>query len=97
MLIAACVKWVDLRPSVDPVHGTVVPSSNAGGFSAADHSAVEVALRLSDDLSAAVVVVCAGPPAADDCLRELLASDPSVAVTPAGLVLPPDTAAWLRG
>ncbi len=80
VLIAACVKWVDLRPSVDPVHGTVVPSSNAGGFSAADHSAVEVALRLSDDLSAAVVVVCAGPPAAEDGLRELLASGASRAV-----------------
>lgn len=80
MLIAACVKWVDLRPSVDPVHGTVVASSNGGGFSAADHSAVEVALRLADDLAASVVVVCAGPPAAEHGLRELLAAGVSRAV-----------------
>ena len=32
-LVAACVKWVDLRPEVDRVHGTVTPSEHGGGFS----------------------------------------------------------------
>lgn len=80
MVIAACVKWVDLRPVVDPLHGTVSPSSNGGGFSAADHSAVEVALRLAEVRGVSVVVVCAGPPAAEDGLRELLAAGASSAV-----------------
>ncbi len=80
MLIAACVKWVDLRPAVDPVHGTVVRSSNGSGFSAADRSAVEVALRLADDLDASVALVCAGPAAAEDGLRDLLAAGASMAV-----------------
>ena len=79
MLVAACVKWVDLRPEVDPVHGTVT-TGHAGGFSAADHSAVEVALRLADAWDAEVAVVCAGPASAEPALRELLASGASRAV-----------------
>ncbi len=79
-VVAACVKWVDLRPVVDPVHGTVAASGRGGGFSAADRSAVEVALRLADAWGGEVVVVCAGPAAADDGLRELLAAGASRAV-----------------
>lgn len=86
MLIAACVKWVELRPDVDPLHGTVAATSHAGGFSDADLSAVEVALRLADAWSGEVVVVCAGPPDADRGLRDLLATGVSraVRVVPAG-------------
>ena len=73
-LVAACVKWVDLRPEVDRVHGTVTPSEHGGGFSSADLSAVEVALRLGEAWDARTVVVCAGPPAADAGLRDLLAA-----------------------
>lgn len=80
MLIAACVKWVDLRPEVDHLRGTVTTAGHAGGFSDADRSAVEIALRLADDWDGEVVVVCAGPPAADDGLRELLASGVSQAI-----------------
>ena len=47
MLIAACVKLVDVRPSVDPLTGTVGVSREVG-WSAADRAAVEVALRLAD-------------------------------------------------
>ncbi|UDY37761.1 mycofactocin-associated electron transfer flavoprotein beta subunit [Dermatobacter hominis] len=80
MLVAACTKWVDLRPEVDPVHGTVVATGRGGGFSAADHSAVEVALRLADAWDGEVVVICAGPVEAEDGLRELLAAGASRAV-----------------
>jgi electron transfer flavoprotein beta subunit len=79
-LVAACVKWVDLRPEVDRVHGTVTPSGHGGGFSAADRSAVEVALRLGEAWDARTVVVCAGPPAADAGLRDLLAAGADRAV-----------------
>lgn len=74
MLIAACVKWVDLRPEVDRLHGTVSTVGHDGGFSGADRSAVEVALRLAEAWDARSVVVCAGAPAAEAGLRDLLAS-----------------------
>ena len=74
MLIAACVKWADLRPEIDRVHGTVTPNGRDDGFSEADRSAVEVALQLADAWDGEVVVVCAGPPAAESGLRDLLAA-----------------------
>ncbi len=80
MLIAACVKWVRLRSEVDPVHGTVTAVAHAGGFSDADLSAVEVALRLADAWGAETAVVCAGPADAEDALRDLVASGVSRAI-----------------
>ena len=74
MLIAACVKWTDLRPEIDRVHGTVSSSGRDEGFSEADRSAVEVALRLADAWDGQVVVLCAGPPTADAGLRDLVAT-----------------------
>ena len=56
------------------MHGTVTPSEHGGGFSSADLSAVEVALRLGEAWDARTVVVCAGPPAADAGLRDLFHS-----------------------
>lgn len=73
MLIAACVKWVDLRPEFDRLHGTVHDGARTGGLSAADEAAVELALRLAGAWGAATAVVCAGPPDAAPRLRELLA------------------------
>jgi electron transfer flavoprotein beta subunit len=74
VLIASCVKWTDLRPDIDRVHGTVTSGGRDHGFSEADRSAVEVALRLADAWDAEVAVVCAGPAAADAGLRDLLAA-----------------------
>ncbi|MFM7062661.1 MAG: mycofactocin-associated electron transfer flavoprotein beta subunit [Actinomycetes bacterium] len=74
MLVAACVKWADLRPDVDPVHGTVRSTGRSDGFSEADRAAVEVALGLADGWGAEVAVVCAGPPSAEAGLRELQAA-----------------------
>jgi len=80
MMVAACVKWADLRPDIDPLAGTVEAQPHGAGFSEADLAAVEVALSTaaawgvgSPAEQPTVVVVCAGPPAADDALRELLA------------------------
>jgi len=74
MLVAACVKWADLRPEVDPVHGTVRSTGRSDGFSEADRAAVEVALGLADQWGAEVAVVCAGPESAEVGLRELQAA-----------------------
>ena len=74
MLIAACVKWTDLRPEIDRLHGTVGSTGRDDGFSQADRSAVEVALRLAEGWEASVVAVCVGPAAADAGLRELRAA-----------------------
>lgn len=72
VLIAACVKWVDLRPEIDPLHATVHAGTNSDGFSAADEAAVEVALRLAGEWAAATAVVCAGDTGAEPRLRDLL-------------------------
>lgn len=78
--VVACVKWVDLRPEIDPLHGHIVPSERGGGFSPADHAAVEVALRLAEEWGTSATLLCAGPAAADDGLRELAASGAGAAV-----------------
>ena len=72
MLIAACVKWVDLNPDIDPLHGTVEARPHGAGLSEPDRAAVEVALRLAEQWGAEVVVSCVGPPEADRALLELL-------------------------
>ena len=68
MLVAACVKFVDLRPQVDRLTGHVTDSGDAG-WSAADLAAVETALRLGETWSADVIVVAAAPASADEALR----------------------------
>jgi electron transfer flavoprotein beta subunit len=72
--VAACVKWVDLRPEVDPLTGAVRSDERFRGASNADRAALEVALRLGDTWSAPVDLVVAGPSGADAMLRELGAS-----------------------
>lgn len=72
--VVACVKWVDLRPDIDAVHGAVSPSERGGGFSAADRSAVEVALRLAEAWGCEAEIICAGPADADRGLLELAGS-----------------------
>lgn len=73
MLVAVCVKWAELRPEVDPVHGSVRPTARSAGLSEADRAAVEVALVLAAEWGADTAVVCAGPVESEDALRELRA------------------------
>ena len=77
---AACVKWVDLHPGVDPATALPEPSAHSWGFSEADRAALEVALRLAEARGTEAVVVCAGPLEARRCLAELAASGPARAV-----------------
>lgn len=79
-LVGACVKWVDLNPEIDPLHGSVEHRRHGAGFSESDQAAVETALRLAEEWGAQVVVACFGPEAADGALRELLACGASRAV-----------------
>ncbi len=72
-LVVACVRYSDLRPDVDPLTGAISRDVHRAGLSAADEAAVEHALRVAEAWSARVMVVTAGPPAADDTLREMMA------------------------
>ena len=45
--LVACVKWAELRPEIDPLHGSVEASQRSSGFSSSDFAAVESALRLA--------------------------------------------------
>jgi electron transfer flavoprotein beta subunit len=74
VLIAACVKWTDLRPEIDPLHGTVVSTGRGNGFSEADLAAVEVALRLAEAWGGTSAVVTAAGADAENGLRGLLAA-----------------------
>jgi electron transfer flavoprotein beta subunit len=72
-LVVACVRYGDLRPDVDPLTGAITRDVHRAGLSPADEAAVEHALRIAEAWSARVMVVTAGPPAADDTLREMMA------------------------
>lgn len=73
-MIAACVKLVDLRPEIDPLTGAIEPGLRRAGFSDADRSALEVALRVAGARGDEVALVCAAPAGADGHLRELAAA-----------------------
>ena len=78
--IAACAKWVDLRPGVDALTGRVSTDERRFGFSAADAAALEVALRLGSEWGAEVDVVVAAPAPAEGAIRSLAAAGASRAI-----------------
>ncbi|MGZ4709961.1 MAG: mycofactocin-associated electron transfer flavoprotein beta subunit, partial [Acidimicrobiales bacterium] len=71
--IGVALKWVDLRPEVDPLTGQVSDDPHSYGCSASDRAALEWALRVAAAWHADVVVVTVGPPGADALLRDALA------------------------
>jgi electron transfer flavoprotein beta subunit len=79
-VIAVCVKWVDLRPEVDPLSGAVHHDARTTGLSDADQAALEWALRAGEAWAEPVVAVTAGPAAAEPVLREALAAGATSAV-----------------
>jgi len=72
--LLVALKWVDRRPTVDPLTGAVATDSRTSGTSPADDAALEWALRLAERWSATVVAATAGPPGADVVLRDALAA-----------------------
>jgi electron transfer flavoprotein beta subunit len=71
MRVAACVRWVDVRPEIDLLTGQVTTDVRGGGFSAADQAAVEIALCLGQDWDATVDLVSVGGPEIEPALRDL--------------------------
>ncbi len=90
MRIAVAIKWVDIRPGVDPVTGAVHDDGRSAGASPADQAALEWGLRLAEAWAAnardpaatgaEVVAVTAGPVGAEAVLREALAAGATGAV-----------------
>jgi electron transfer flavoprotein beta subunit len=72
--VAACLKWVDHQPDVDPLTGAVRTDWRTSGASAADWAALEWALRLGEAWGEPVVAITVGPAAADTILRDALAA-----------------------
>jgi electron transfer flavoprotein beta subunit len=72
-VIVAALKWVDLRPEVDPLTGAVAHDGRRHGHSPADEAALEWALRVAARWDDHVVAVTVGPVGADRGLRDALA------------------------
>jgi electron transfer flavoprotein beta subunit len=69
-LIVACLTHGDLRPEVDPLSGRVTVDELAAGPAPTELAALEHALRIGEAWSARVLAVVAGPPSADNTLRQ---------------------------
>jgi electron transfer flavoprotein beta subunit len=72
--ILVALKWVPLRPEVDPLTGAAAFDARFSGASPADNSALEWALRLAGATGGSVAVATVGPPGADAVLRPALAA-----------------------
>lgn len=72
--IVVALKWVDLRPDVDRLTGTVHHDDRFFGASAADLAALEWALRIGEAWDRPVVAVTVGPAAAETLLRDAVAA-----------------------
>ena len=79
-LIAACCKLVDRHMDVDSLSGDVRVEPNSSGMSPADEAALEWALRIAEAWGGSVVAVTAGPPEAEQVLRDALAAGAASAV-----------------
>lgn len=74
MLIAACVKWIDLSPEVSAFDQVVRTDERRGGMSDADGTAVELAARIAHACGASLRIVCCGPAGAHRALGALAAA-----------------------
>lgn len=72
--VAACLKWVDHRPSVDPLTGAVSTDGRTSGPSPADEAALEWALRIGEAWGLPTVAVTAGGRQADAMLADAVAA-----------------------
>ncbi len=83
-LVVACLRIGDLRPTVDPLDGTVTRDRLGVGLSPADAAALEHALRLAEAWSGRVVAVCVGPESVEPVLRDVAALGATVMRVPLG-------------
>ena len=80
MDVGVALKWVDLRPEVDPLSGAVVHHPGGFGLSAEDSNALELALRTAEQWGARVVAATVGPPGAEAVLHTALAAGAAAAI-----------------
>jgi electron transfer flavoprotein beta subunit len=73
-VVVACLRHSDPRPEVDPLTGAVRRSGHGAGPGPAELAALELALRLAEAWHGQALAVVAGPPAADETLRDALAA-----------------------
>jgi electron transfer flavoprotein beta subunit len=73
-LVVACLRHSDPRPEVDPLTGAVRRSGHGAGPAPAELAALELALRLAEIWHGQALAIVAGPPAADETLRDALAA-----------------------
>jgi electron transfer flavoprotein beta subunit len=82
-LIVACLRINDLRPTVDPLDGSVIRDPLGVGLSPADAAALEHALRLADAWGGRVLAVSVGPDSIEAVLRDVAALGVDVVRVPA--------------
>ncbi len=82
-LIVACLRINDLRPTVDPLDGSVTRDPLGVGLSPADAAALEHALRLAEAWAGGVVAVSVGPSSIEPVLRDVAALGVDVVRVPA--------------
>lgn len=73
------MKWVALRPEIDPLTGFVVSDERWEGPSLADQAALEIGLQLGASWGVNCEVICVGPAAANTMLRDAIAAGASQA------------------
>ncbi len=78
--IAVCMKWVALRPDIDPLSGAVSSDERWSGPSLADQAALELALQLGQVRNAAVIVLTVGESTSDAMLTEAVACGATSAI-----------------
>jgi electron transfer flavoprotein beta subunit len=80
----ACLRINDLRPTVDPLDGSVTRDRLGVGLSPADAAALEHALRLADTWAGRVVALCVGPESVEPVLRDVAGLGVDVVRIPLG-------------
>jgi electron transfer flavoprotein beta subunit len=78
--IAVCMKWVALRPDIDPISGAVSTDERWSGPSLADQAALELALQLGAARNTRVIVLTVGDSASDPMLTEAVACGAASAI-----------------
>ncbi len=78
--VAVCMKWVALRPDIDPVSGAVSNDERWSGPSLADQAALELALQIGAARNATVIVLSIGDTPSDAMLTEALACGATKAI-----------------
>jgi electron transfer flavoprotein beta subunit len=78
--VAVCMKWVALRPDIDPVSGAVSSDERWSGPSLADQAALELALQIGAARATTVIVLSIGDTPSDAMLTEALACGAAKAI-----------------